>query len=137
MASISNNDIARAIYLTSKDKDSSELGLLFQNVTKFLFRRRLLAKSSEILSSLRKIINQAEGILEVKVWSKNKINDETKKNLIQIFKKRYKDKEVFLQENLDERLLGGLRIEVNNELVDLTLKNKINKLQEYLTSNHE
>lgn len=145
MASISNNDIARAIYLASKDKNSSELGLLFQNVAKFLFRRRLLSKSGEILLSLKKLINQMEGILEVKIWSKNKINDETKKELTQILKRRYKDKalpvgewprEVFLQENLDEKLLGGLRIEVNDELIDLTLKNKINKLQEYLTD-HE
>jgi len=34
---------------------------------------------------------------------------------------------------VDEKLLGGFRIEVNDEVIDLTLKNKAEKLQEHLT----
>ena len=40
-------------------------------------------------------------------------------------------------ENLNEKLLGGFKIEVNNELIDLTLKNKIYRLQEHLIRSYE
>ncbi len=137
MAIISNNNIARAIYLSSKGKSISEQDIILKNIVNFLFRHKLMSRSKEILSSLKKIINQDEGILEVKTWSKVKINNETKKDLVQILKKRYGDKQFVLQENLDEKLLGGFKIEVNNELIDLTLKNKIYKLQKHLIKNYE
>ena len=52
-----------------------------------------------------------------------------------ILKERYQQKEVILVEVLDEKLLGGFKMEVNDEVIDLTIKNKIGKLQEYLTRN--
>ena len=137
MAIISNNNIARAIYLSLKDKNSSEQDIMLKNVVKFLFRHKLISKSKEILSVLKKLINQDQGILEVKVWSKNQINNKVKKDLMQILKKRYGNKKFILHENLDEKLLGGFKIEVNNELIDLTLKNKIYKLQEHLVRSYE
>ena len=137
MATISNNNIARAIYLSSKNKTDQEQKIFTKNVVSFLFRRKLMSKSKDILTALKKIIYQEQGIIEVKVWSKVKINDEHKRDLTQILKKRYGDKKFIFQENLDEKLLGGLKVEVNNESIDLTLRNKINKLQEHLNKNHE
>lgn len=132
MANISNNHIARAIYLAGEGKNNSELRLVLRNAVKFMARHRLLSKSEEILSKLRKIVNQDRGILEVKVWSKHKISVDVKSELKRILQKRYKNKEIELEENLDEKLLGGIKIEANDELIDLTLKNKIYKLQEHL-----
>ncbi len=137
MVIISNNNIARAIYLSLKDKSSSEQNIILKNVVQFLYRHKLISKSKEILSIFKKIINQDKGILEVKVWSKTKMNDETKRELTQILQKRYGDKKFVLQENLNEKLLGGFKIEINNEIIDLTLKNKVYKLQEYLIKSYE
>ncbi|PIP69006.1 F0F1 ATP synthase subunit delta, partial [Candidatus Nomurabacteria bacterium CG22_combo_CG10-13_8_21_14_all_32_8] len=58
--------------------------------------------------------------------------EELREELIFFLKERYKAKEIFLTEVLDEKLLGGMRIEVNDEIIDLTVKNKIKKLQEHL-----
>ena len=67
MAILSNNNIARAIYLFLKDKSHSEQLDMSQKIVKFLSRRRLLSKASLILSQLGKIINQEEGRIIVKV----------------------------------------------------------------------
>jgi len=133
MATISNNDIARAIYLVSKDKNHQELPDIDKKIVSFLARRRLLSKSKDILEKLDKIINQEKERIIVKVSSAKKIKQEFEKEIILFLKKRYKTKEVILTETLDEKLLGGIRIEVNDEIIDLTAKNKIKKLQEYLT----
>lgn len=132
MTSIRNNEIARAIYLSTEGKTGSSLAKSLSDVVNFLYRKRLLSKSKEILEILRKIINQEEGILIAKVISFKKLQEETKKDLTHLLKKRYSAKEVIFEEKLDEKLLGGMRIEVNNEVIDLTIKNKIWQLQEYL-----
>ena len=132
MATLSNNDIARAIYLVSKEKTHAELHEVNNKVVKFLARRRLLSKSKDILERLDKIINYESGKIIVKIFSARKLTEEIKNELVTFLKKRYKIKEVVLTETLDEKLLGGIKIEINDEIIDLTAKNKIKKLQEHL-----
>ena len=132
MATLSNNDIARAIYLISKDKTNIELHDIDKKVVKFLTRRRLLSKSRDILERLSKIINHENERIIVKISSPKKLKEESKKEQTLLLKKRYEAKEVVLVETLDEKLLGGIRIELNDEIIDLTVKNKIKKLQEHL-----
>jgi F-type H+-transporting ATPase subunit delta len=133
MTTLSNNDIARAIYLVSKDKTTAELHDVNKKVVKFLARRRLLSKSKDILGRLSKIINHENKRIIVKILSAKKLKEELKKKLIFFLEKHYKAKEVVIEETLDEKLLGGMRIEVNDEIIDLTVRNKIKKLQEHLT----
>jgi len=133
MATISNNDIAQAIYLSSKDKIGHELALSLKDVVNFLHHRRLLNRSKDILLKLNKIINKEKGILMVKVSSKEKLHEQEKKDIEHLLKKRYGMHEILLEEHIEDKLLGGIRIEVDDEIIDLSIKNKINKLQEYLT----
>jgi len=133
MANISNNDIAQAIYLFSKDKVGIELKDSTDKIIKFLSRRRLLSKSGDILERLDKIVNTENNKIIVKVLSAKKLQEKIKNELIIFLKERYKVKEIILEEGMDDKLLGGMRVEVNDEIIDLTAKNKIKKLQEYLT----
>lgn len=132
MATISNNDIAQAIYLVSKDKTEVELNEINKKIVKFLFRRRFLTKSKDILERLNKIINNEEERIVAKVSSTLSLKEETKKELALFLKKHYEAKKVILEETIDSKLLGGMRIEVDDEIIDLTVKNKIKKLQEHL-----
>ena len=133
MTTISNNDIAQAIYLSSKDKTNEEQSLFYKKVVKFLVRKRLLSKVPDILLHLNKIINKNDGKVVAKIYSKEKINETNNREITAILTKRYSAKEIVLIPSLDEKLLGGFKIEVNDEVIDLTIKNKIGKLQEYLT----
>ena len=132
MTTLSNNDIARAIYLISKDKTHLELHDVINKVVKFLIRKRLLSKTGDILDRLNKIINQENEKIVVKVLSAKKLKEKIKKELVFFLRERYKAEEIIFMETIDEKLLGGIRVEVNDEIIDLTVKNKIKKLQEYL-----
>ena len=133
MATVSNNDIARAIYLSSQDKSGKEQAEILSKVTQFLFRRRLLSRSPDILARLDKMIDKSEERIVVNISSKQALHENIKKEIAQILKERYGAKKVILIESIDEKLLGGFKIQVNDEVIDLTIKNKIEKLQEYLT----
>ena len=134
MAKISNKDIASAIYLTLQGKSGSELAQGLKDVTKFLARKRLLSKSPYILTELGDIIDQSEGRIKVKIKSATKIGDHAMHDIKKELLHKYQAKEIQVIEEHHEKLLGGMRIEVNNEVIDLTLKNKITQLQEYLIS---
>jgi len=71
--------------------------------------------------------------LAVKVTSGKKLGEEIKKSLVHSLKERYRVRDVNFIEKQDENLLGGVKIEANDEIIDLTVKNKIEKLKEYLT----
>jgi F-type H+-transporting ATPase subunit delta len=133
MATLSNNDIAKAIYLSFKDKKEGDLKNLTDNVIKFLIKKRLFLKSKDILDKLEKIINKDKGILKVRISSVTKLTDKIKNELKTEFIRKYKVKEIVLVEKIDNSLLGGIKIEVNDEVIDLTIFNKLKKLQEYLT----
>lgn len=133
MSNISNNDIARAIYLASKDKPHSEQASLSKQTVEFLARKHLLGKSEDILARLEKIIHAENGVVVAKVSTAQRLSTKEKHDLGHILAKRYSAKEVKLEEHIDERLLGGFRVEVNDEVIDLTLRDRMDKLQEYLT----
>ncbi len=132
MATLSNNDIAEAIYFLSKDKDAKEQSEISKKVVSFLSKRRLLSKAPEILSRLSKIVNKEEGRVEAKITSAEKIDSKTNSNLQHFLKHRYSAKHVELHEKVDPEILGGIRIEVGDEVIDLSMKNRIRKLQAHL-----
>ena len=133
MSTVSNNDIANAIYLVSKDKKETELRDIDSKIVKFLARKRFLSRSTDILERLDKIINYQNKKIIAKISSAKKLKEEIKIELALFLKKRYKIEKVVFNETIDEKLLGGIRIEVDDEIIDLTIKNKIRKLQEHLT----
>jgi ATP synthase F1 delta subunit len=135
MAVTTNKDIAHAIYLATKGETGASLDSRIKDVVKFLDRKRLMSKAGAILESLEKIINKEEGRLEVQVWSAQKLEPTTIHDLKHFIQERYGAKDIILKEKVDESLVGGMKIEVNDEVIDLTMKNKITKLQEYLTRN--
>jgi F-type H+-transporting ATPase subunit delta len=131
MATTPYKDIATAIYEGTKE-NKDNLSLYYKNVVKFLDKKRLLGKSREILAQLKKILQREEGVVEARILSALELNHNDKQHLIHDLKKRYKAKDVILNEVVDERLLGGVRIEVDDEVIDLSLRGKISKLQKYL-----
>ncbi len=132
MSTISNKDIAEAIFQASKDKSHSELVAFYPKVVNFLSRRHLLTKAPEILAFLQNVINKKEKRVMAKVSSASKIDHKTHLHLQHFLKNRYKAEEVVLAESLDTSLIGGFKIEVDDEVIDLSTKNKIGQLQEYL-----
>jgi F-type H+-transporting ATPase subunit delta len=132
MKKLANNDIAKAIYLSTKDKSGAQLRDALADTTKFLARRRLLSRNKEILENLQIIINHKEGIVVAKIRSAEKISHEVKEELHHALNKRYKAKELKLEESQDASLLGGVRIEVGDEVLDLSIKSKIGQLQDHL-----
>lgn len=135
MATISTNQIARAIYLSSKGKTGKELDENLLNATNLIANKKMLSRSKDILERLEYIIDEEEGIAKVKIISAEKLTKNIKDELEESLKKRYKAKEIYIEESEDKKMLGGMRIEKGDEVIDLTLRNKVRQLQEHLIRN--
>ncbi len=133
MAKFSNNEIANAIYKGAKGKEGENLSLFMQNVIKFLVQKKLLFKSEHIISELEKVHDKESGILKVNLFTKNKIDESFKNELINILSKKYKVEKIILRENIDPKIVDGFRLEIGDEILDTSIKNKLQKLQAYLT----
>lgn len=133
MPAVSHNNIARAIYLALKDKGHAEQTSTNKKVARFLSQRRLLSKAPEILSQLEKIKNREEGVVQATIWSAEKLSREDRTRIEHFLKKHHKAKAVALREKVDAKIIGGVKIETDNEVMDFSIRNRINKLKEHLT----
>ncbi len=135
MASISIKNIAQAIYESSYDKDGALLNDAIEKSAIWIRDKNLISKKDEILKALEDIINKKEGIVKAKVVSKDKLSKEEENEIKDFIKNKYKAKEVYLELKEEEKLLGGIKIEVGNDIIDTTLSNKLHQLQNYLITN--
>ncbi|MCX6754799.1 MAG: F0F1 ATP synthase subunit delta [Candidatus Nomurabacteria bacterium] len=132
MATISINNLARAIYESSHDKDEAELDAVMKNAVNIISKKHLLSKSKEIINQLEKIADKNNGVIRAKISSKIKLEQKAITEIEDFIKKRYKAQNTVLEFQINEKLLGGIKIEIGDEIIDTTLKNKIKKLQNYL-----
>ena len=132
MATISTNNLARAIYESSLGKSGSELDMVAKNIVEIISRKHLIGKSKEIITSLEKIIDKNEEVVRAKISSRIKLEKKIIDEIEDFIKKRYKAKNTVLEFEVDEKLIGGIKIEIGDEIIDTTLKNKIKKLENYL-----
>ncbi len=135
MASISIKNLAYAIYDSSLDKEGKELDSILEKSVVFLQDKNLLGKKKEILEELEKIINRNNGIVKAKISSSEKLKDEGRKEIEDFIKKRYKANEVIIEQEVDPKLLGGIKIEIGDDIIDTTLSSKIHQLKNYLIKN--
>jgi F-type H+-transporting ATPase subunit delta len=131
----STKTLAQAIYETTKGKSGVELTSALEKTLLFLDKNQLLGKSKEILSQLEKIIDIEEKVLRAKVRSADVLSKKMIDELQESLKKRYRAKTVEIDSTVDAKLINGLKIEVNDEIIDLTLSNRLHQLQTHLIKN--
>jgi F-type H+-transporting ATPase subunit delta len=132
MAKISINNLAKAIYEASSSKEGPELDAISKKVVDLMSKKNLIGKSKEILAQIKRIEDKNEGIVRAKISTRIKIDKKIVDEIEEFIKKRYKAKKAVLDFEIDDKLLGGIKIEIGDEIIDTTLKNKIKKLQNYL-----
>lgn len=132
MTTISINNIARAIYESSLGKSGAEFDAVTRNAVDLINQKHLISKSKEILALLEKILDKNEEVVRAKISTRIKIDKKIVDEIEDFIKKKYKAKNTVLEFQVDEKLLGGIKIEVGDEIIDATLKSKIQKLENYL-----
>lgn len=96
-------------------------------------------KTAELDSLMRDVAELRavqSGIVEVSVTSKFPLDPSVKSQLEDIAKSQYTGaKRVIMHENHDESTLGGASLSLANANIDVTIRNKLNRLRESVSTN--
>lgn len=132
MAKISEKNMAEAIYMATQGKTGADLKAVSSRILAVLENKRMLGKSDEVLRALQNIFDRKSRTVRMKVISAKKLANTEKHELTQEVKKRYKAGEVVSEFFEREELLGGMRVEVGEEVLDTTYRSRLNSLGKFL-----
>jgi F0F1-type ATP synthase delta subunit len=132
MSTISPQNFAEALYSSTKGKVGVEFESLIKRAVLVLNNKRMLVRSKDILSALESIVDRDTGTVRVKVTTAKKLESEKRKKLEHEIKEKYKAKMVISEYFEKADLLGGMRVEVGDEVVDSTYKNGLEQLGKFL-----
>lgn len=132
MAKISPKNIGEAVYKATEGKSGSELENVLKRIVQILHDKRMLNKSEEILAALQDIIDKEGGIVRAKVTTAKILSNGEKNKLEEEIKGRYKAKKVISEYFEKKELLGGVKVEVADEVLDTTYQNRLQQLEKFL-----
>lgn len=134
MLDLSTKKIAQAVYEASLEMEGKDLDVIMASTTDFLMERNLMGKAPEVLSHLQKIVDKKDGLVRVSVETASPMSKEVTDDLIEKLKERYKVDKINLHVIENKKLLGGIKIKVYDEVINLTLSTRLHHLQNYLIS---
>ncbi len=115
---------ARALYESLREE--KDAGLVFKNFYNLLVRNSDLKLLSKIIENIDEVDKKERGVVEVKIASAKKIAPEIIEKLQGLIKKGE------IKQEIDSSLIGGLKIQIGDLLIDSSIKAKLNKLRQSL-----
>ena len=122
MASISNKQLAEIIYLQLQKQASEKVA---KEVSKFLVQSKRTKDLSKIMRELSRLQYERDNVQEVTMTSAHKLNESVKQKIL----KQMNVEHYVINEVIDEDLIGGVRIESNDSIFDLSVRNRLQKLK--------
>ena len=108
--------------------ENNKLNTLFKNFLNFLIKKRRFFFIERILKSFIETCSRKRGELKAELRSaKNLSNDEISK-ITELLTKNFSSK-IRLNYKYDESLIGGLVVQVGSTMVDTSIKNKLQQIE--------
>jgi F-type H+-transporting ATPase subunit delta len=111
---------------------SLPLDSLFANFLYVLIDHNRVNILDQIMDEFMSIINDYNGVVDVKVYAKNTLSDKQKALIRESISKKL-SKKVVIQEVLDANLIGGLRLEYLGYVEDFSLIRSLEEIKSNLT----
>lgn len=132
MTKISPKNIAEAVYKVTENKTGENLASLLKRSAQLIKDKRMLGRSDDIIKALQNIFDKKTGTVRMKVTTAKNLDSSERSKIENEIKEKYKA-QVVIGEFLEKReLLGGMKIEVGDEVLDSTYKKRLQKLEKFL-----
>jgi F-type H+-transporting ATPase subunit delta len=131
---ISAQQYAQTLFDLTDGKSEFEIEKSVADFARYIHRNRKLKLADKIVEQFSKIYNQKNGIVEAEITTRKKIGEAEIKKMKQHILKKYQARKVVLKNTIDESLKGGFVLKVGDEVVDGSVKGKLNALKKFLVS---
>ncbi len=127
---IKDPTVSQNILINVIDKISqiSSLEMLFKNFLKFLIVKRRFFFVERILESFIEICSQKRGELKAEIISAKKLAQDEITKISEELSNNFKSK-IKLNYKHDESLIGGLVVQVGSKMIDTSIKNKLQQIE--------
>lgn len=132
MMKISPKNIAEAIYRATEGRSGEDLEIVLKSSAQALKEKRMLGKSDEVLNTLQNIFDKKTNTVRMKVTSAKSLDSHERSKLENEIKEKYKAQIVIGKFLEKEEIMGGMKVEIGNEVLDNTYINKLQKLEKFL-----
>ncbi len=126
---ITSKQYATALYELVKDEPHNKIESVVSDFIKTLFAHKSLAKANDIIAKFEEIWNQDHGILEAKVTSARELTGADAQMIEKYLEGITGAKNVKIEKNIDEKILGGVIIKYLNTVVDGSLRARVGELR--------
>ena len=122
---IAKNDL---VHIIKEVTTKFGLGPLTSNFFASIVRNRRLNLFPEIYEEFARLMKQYQNILEVEVIAAVKPKKDDLDKVKTLIEKKYPGKKVAIKETVKEKILGGFQVKIGSEIIDASLRNKLEKL---------
>lgn len=101
------------------------------NFLKLLVKKRRIRYITDICNAFKVLCNEYHGIVEGILYSSFNLSKEEVQELEKAVSTK-ENKKVQLRLELDKTLIGGVKIQIGNQIIDASIKNKLESLKKEL-----
>ena len=112
----------------NKISENFNLETLFKNFLNFLILKRRFFYIQQILISFNEICSEKKGELKAEIKSAKDLSQQEINKITEELSNTFKSK-IKLNYNHDESLIGGLIVKVESIMIDTSLKNKLQQIE--------
>lgn len=129
MKKLSPKQYAELLIELTHDAKKSEVPAHIEQFLKLIVRGRMLAQIPRIIRAFERLTDERAGIARMKVTSVRKLSRAHHVTLL----KALGAKELALKECEDPEVIGGIKVEIEDLIIDGTIKTQLMKLKHALT----
>ena len=122
---ISKNTLMNII---NRISENSKLDILFKNFLGFLITKRRFFFVENILNKFNEICSEKRGELKAKIKSPKELSQIEIDSITEELSKNFKSK-IKLTYKYDQSLIGGLIVQVGSTMIDTSIKNKLQLIE--------
>ena len=112
----------------NKISENFNLETLFKNFLNFLILKRRFFYIQQILISFNEICSEKKGELKAEIKSAKDLSQQEINKITEELSNTFKSK-IKLDYNHDESLIGGLVVQVGSTMIDTSIKNKLQQIE--------
>ena len=132
MKSVDTKNLAYVLLDMTDGKTEEEVAKSLKDFAKYLAQKNMLSQTEKIIAHYRDLYNKKHNIVEATITLTSRLPEKTRISLREALKKKYQAREVHMLEKVDARIMGGMKIKIDDQVTDLTLQHTLNQLETQL-----
>lgn len=121
---------AESLLKLAETATKKEIPEIVDQFIAFLVKERQFTLAHQIIEHVENMVRESDGRVKVTVEGVHAMDDETRKYVADFLRKPADS--IDFEEKIDENLVGGMKIRLNDLLVDATITGQLERLREQL-----